>query len=225
MTTTIPRTLLFLAACSLLPTACAKKTDATAANFTAAMSRYLEKRGDLCLGKSVWPIDVTEGEAQSGARNAVQMPALESLGLVSASDADADVKTEDGTVRVKVTRYQLTAAGERYYLTRETEGLTKSGEKATEGDFCAAKLSLDRVVGWELGEGPHPQAVVTYTYRVDAPDWAKTSEARRVFPAVARVIDGEGMAQMKEGFTRAESGWVANELSPGPDLVAQKSSR
>ena len=48
--------------------------------FTRAMNTYLEKRGDLCLAKSSWPIDVTQHEIDIGARNAVQMPVLERLG-------------------------------------------------------------------------------------------------------------------------------------------------
>jgi hypothetical protein len=233
MTSVTPEALLVLVACGFLPTACAKKTDATLANFTRAMSEYLERRGDLCLGKNVWPIDVTEAELASGARNAVQMPVLESLGLVTASDAVALVKDEDDApVRLEVKRYQLTDAGKRHYLTRDqagsdqqAEGLTKAGKRATESDFCVAKLSLDQIARWQLGGGQHSQAVVTYTYRVDAPDWVKTSEARRVFPAVARVLDGEGTAQLKEGFTLTKGGWVANELTPGPDLMARQSSR
>src|ERR1700759_3904937 len=63
--------------------------------FTQGMLSYLAVRGDLCLGKE-FPIDVTERERQAGARNAVQMPVLEHLGLVSSSAAMGQVPTEDG---------------------------------------------------------------------------------------------------------------------------------
>lgn len=224
MTALSTRTFLALTLTALVPAACAKKTDATDANFTAAMNEYLAKRGDLCLGKSVWPIDVTGRDVETGARHAVQMPVLEKLGLVSASDAVAEIRDEDQAITVPVRRYQLTVTGKRYYLTRETGAVTAAGEKVRESDLCAARLSLDKVVGWKLGEGAH-RAIVTYTYHVEAPDWIETSEARRVFPAVDRVLRGDGAAQLTEGFVLTDEGWVANELAPSRALVAEKSPR
>ena len=209
----------------LVLTACAKKTDATVANFTAAMNEYLAQRGDLCLGKSTWPIDVTERDTLTGARDAVQMPVLEKLGLVSSADAIAEIKDEDQVTTVPARRYQLTEAGKRYYLSRETGAVTPTGEKVLASDLCAARLSLDKVVGWKLGDGEQRQAIVTYTYHVEAPEWIETPEARRVFPAVDRVLRGEGAAQLTEGFVLTEQGWVANELAPARALVAEKSPR
>ena len=64
-----------------------KPPEADLQNLTAAMNAYLAKKGDLCLGKTRWPIDVPQREAGTRARNALQMPVLERLGLVSASKA------------------------------------------------------------------------------------------------------------------------------------------
>lgn len=115
----------------------------------AALHAYLAKRGDLCLAKNTWPIDLTQHEIDSGARNALQLPVLERLGLAS----------------------------------------------------------------WELhGSGANRQAVVTYTYRVDAASWTKDAEVQKVFPVVAGVIRGAGTAQLQETFAYRDAGWIAVDL-------------
>ena len=196
--------------------ACGKnRREPSAETFAKGMALYLEKRGDLCVGKSVWPIDVTEGEFRAGARDAVQMPVLEELGLVTSSDAMTAITTEDGTVRHPAKRYKLTGEGRRYFLTRDIPDVGRGGAtKGYQKDFCAAKLSLDRIVGWELTKSASggTQALVTYTYKVRPAPWAERAEAKRVFPAVARVIAGAGTDRLTEGFTLTRDGWVADDL-------------
>ncbi|MET0792402.1 MAG: hypothetical protein ABW061_12845 [Polyangiaceae bacterium] len=175
--------------------------------FTSGMLAYLAARGDLCLGKE-FPLDVTAREAQAGARNAVQMPVLEHLGLVSSAAAMGQVTTEDGPVAVPVTRYQLTASGRQYYLERK---LAK--QDGAHGDLCVAKLSLDRVVSWQVdAQGQGRTAVVNYTYHVHAAPWTQAPELKAVFPAVERVVAGDGHATLQEGFTLTDKGWLPNDV-------------
>ena len=181
---------------------------ATRENFARGTVAYLAARGELCLGKE-FPLDVTEREFASGARNAVQMPVLEHLGLVSSEHAMGQVTTEDGPVAVPVTRFQLTDTGRPYYRAREGAG---EGDKQ-HGDLCVAKLSLNRVVSFEMAEDKR-SAVVSYTYTVQAAPWTRVPEVKAVFPAVDRVVAGAGTALLKEGFTLTNDGWVANELLP-----------
>lgn len=184
----------------------ARQPEANLPNLTAAMNAYLAKKGDLCLGKTQWPIDVPQREAGTRARNAVQMPVLEHLGLVSASTAKVeDAKEGEAHAEIVVTRYALTEEGKKYFHTRETQG-----------DFCAAHLTLDKVVGWEArpdGKGANGKAdasavVVTYTYRVDAAPWTGDADVRNAFPMVDRVVRGAGSMQLKQNFRRTDSGWV-----------------
>jgi hypothetical protein len=190
--------------------ACSKPTDASAANFTAAMNTYLARRGDLCLGKNSWPIDVTEREIDSGARNAVQMPVLEKLGLVSASVAEVDLKDDDEVSHhMKVRRYALTDAGRKFYLMRDT--VQPDGRKIPQGNFCAARLSLDKVVHW-TGTPGGKQMVVSYTYKADPAPWMKDADAQKVFPVVAKVLRGAGNAELTETFRLTDAGWVAADL-------------
>jgi hypothetical protein len=214
--------MLALGACHRAPKRDAKA--ATIENFRSGMLAYLKARGDLCLGKE-FPIDVSELEMQTGSRNALQMPVLEQAGLVVSNDAMGQVKTEDGSVPTKVRRYHLTDAGQRYYLSRPVPGETsRGGQNVVRSELCAAKLSLDKIVGFELtGPSDHPTALVSYTYQVDAAPWARQPDVQQVFPAVLHVIAGQSTAQLKEGFTLTESGWVANELVPlSSDSIAKR---
>jgi hypothetical protein len=186
---------------------CTKNDSPDAEALGTALHAYLAKRGDLCLAKNSWPIDLTQREIDSGARNALQLPVLERLGLARSDVAEVDVDDEGTLHHMKVRRYALTDAGRKFYITRGTAGGARSG------DFCAARLSLDRIVGWELhGSGAQRQAVVTYTYRVDAAPWTNDAEVQKVFPVVAGVIRGAGTAQLQETFAHGDAGWIAIDL-------------
>ena len=187
---------------------CGGRNEVNRDSFTRAMTRYLDQRGELCLAKYDWPIDVTAQDFKAGTRDAVQMPVLEKLGLVNSSEASAEKKQEDApAITVAVRRYQLTENGKKYYLSRRI-----SAQKQV-SDFCAARLKLDQVVSWELGQHDNSvkEATVIYTYQVEAAPWTNDADARRVFPAVARVIEGAGKAQLREGFTLAPDGWRAKD--------------
>lgn len=215
---------LTLCAIPMLPLAllagCAPgKHELNQANLTRAMNDYLGKRGDLCLAKNSWPVVVTEAESQAGSRNALQMPVLERLGLVAGEDALVELAGEDGTAtksaKAHARRYQLTAEGRKYYLARPAHK-TPTGDRFADAahDFCAARLSLDRVVGWEPSNvpGAKNEAVVTYTYKVAPAPWTADRALRAVFPMVDTVIKGAGVMQLKETVVLGARGWEAKDL-------------
>lgn len=91
---------------------CARSAAPSSDQFAAALKDYLAQRGDLCLAKTDWPIDLTQHEIDTGARNALQLPVLERLGLASSTVAEVDVKDDQEMPhRMKVRRYALTEAG------------------------------------------------------------------------------------------------------------------
>lgn len=200
--------ILVCAAISTL-TACDDARLPSEAHFTAGMHAYLARRGELCVGKPAWPIDVTKTEMTTGSRDAVQMPVLERLGLVIGTDAVAEITTEDGPVKTDVRRYTLTAEGRRYYLPRDA----RPGRLASY-DFCAARLTLDKVVGWDAPAKTvvGSTATVEYTYHVEPARWMSDPEAMRAFPMVARVVGGAGKDRLKERFSLTDKGWVAADL-------------
>jgi hypothetical protein len=200
--------LLLLAACSH------DKQTLDHASVAKAMEGYFEKRGDLCLAKSDWPIDVALEEGRSGSRNALQMPALERVGLVESSKALVERSAEDGSKSVaNVTRYRLTAIGNRYYLPRAPHRYPSSNRYAAAGhDLCAVRLSLDKIVGWESPAAGAREAVVTYTYKVVPAPWTGDAGVRQVFPVVDNIIRGAGILQLKETLVLSDGGWEAKDL-------------
>jgi len=181
--------------------------------ITIALRDYLAKQGNFCLGKFDWPIDVSERDVQMGTRDAVQMPVLEKLGLVVSSEASVirgTSATEEEIVLVR--RYALTKAGEKFYLKREAVRTTADGEKTVHyGDFCAAKVSLNRLIRWDEPTivGGYQEIAATYTYKITPAGWAHDEEIRRVFPMIDRIIRGERTLQLQQRFRFVGKSWVA----------------
>lgn len=171
--------------------------------FTPAVEKYLQQKGNFCLGKFDWPISVTDDDRRTGTNDALQMPVLEKLGLV-ASAAGADLH---------VTQYALTEEGKKYYLVKRTVTLGPADKPIEHpGDFCAATLVLDKVVSWEPPAvvNGKPQTTVMYTYKVaSAASWARDPDIQRVFPMIHKVLDGAGSMQLMQGFIWSNTGWIA----------------
>jgi hypothetical protein len=178
--------------------------------LAAGLSKYLAQHGDVCVGKFDWPIDVAPGDAEAGSRDAVQLPVLEQLGLVDAASGMV-VRTDKEGVRqeVPVQRYSLTEAGKKFYLKRDTTTVSKSGEKiARQGDFCAGKLRLVKVVGWDA-----TTETASYTYKFVAAPWMLEPSAQQVFPMIAYIMKGEGRLQMKQRLRLNRGRWVGVQAS------------
>jgi hypothetical protein len=208
ITTETPMTLLktlWLPGLLVLALAGCHRTDTTTAasepNFAKAMTTYLAKRGDLCIGRGTWPIDVTQEELALGSRNALQMPVLEKLGLA------ASVPMDHGR------RYQLTESGKQYFLAREPRR-NASAARSADHDLCAGRLSLRKVVRWDppTSGGEGAQTVLTYTYDMAPAPWTADVDARRVFPVVDRIVRGAGVLELKESMVLTREGWQAKDL-------------
>ena len=179
----------------------------------AVVANYLAGHGDFCLGKSDWPVDISALDERARGRDVVQMPVLESLGIVRASAATAlrveGPGAEEGgaPLPVAVTRYELTPLGERFM--RDREVLVARGEgdlRVRRRDMCAAHLSLAEVVAVAPGDGPRA-FVATYTYEAQPAPWATAADFQRAFPMAARVIGGSHQLQLKQAFQWSEGAW------------------
>jgi hypothetical protein len=192
-----------------------KSQDVSRENFTATINDFLAKRGHLCLAKYDWPIYVTTDDVAAGTRDAVQMPVLEKLGLVAGKNMIVG-RTDDAGKKItaEARQYQLTEEGKKYYLNIPEVVQTATSKVTHPGDFCAATLTLDKVVGWERPsqvEGKLATSVI-YTYKIDPAPWAKNADAQRVFPMIKRVVEGAGTMQLREGVYLTADGWVADEV-------------
>jgi hypothetical protein len=212
---TIQLGLALATACSFAPNAFAAQPHVAAKadqkNLSAALQQYLARQGDLCLGKFDWPIDVSLAEFPDRSRNALQMPVLEKLGLVSASDSTIIHKSEEGSeTTLAAKRYALTDVGSKYYIPRMSPALAGGEPVVHHHDFCAGKVSLKKIVHWETPSqvDGHLQTVVTYTYTFAPAAWANDGDIRRVFPMLDQVIKGQGSMELQQRLQLADGKWV-----------------
>jgi hypothetical protein len=173
-----------------------------------AVRKYLEEKGNFCLGKFEWPIAVSDEDRKAGTNNALQMPVLEKLGLVAVSDSPGDPTIKN---------YSLTEEGQKYYLTKQTITVNSAGQRIRHpGDLCPAKLQLDKVVAWDppsVVEGK-TQTTVKFTYRIaKAAEWTQDPDVRKVFPMIAKILDSAGSQQLMQLFVWSGHAWVAR--TPG----------
>jgi len=204
-----------LIALSLLTGCHQQRQEANMSNFTATINDFLAQRGHLCLAKYDWPIYVTTEDQANGTRDALQMPVLEKLGLVAGKDMMVERTDSNGKkITAQARQYQLTTEGQKYYLHIPEVVATAATRVTHPADFCVATLKLDKIAGWEPPMKMNGQTVtsVAYTYQIDPAPWAKTPEFQHVFPMVARVIEGAGTMQLREGVHLTPKGWVADEI-------------
>ncbi|MDR3415242.1 MAG: hypothetical protein P4L83_03565 [Nevskia sp.] len=175
--------------------------------LTLAVKQYLTDHGDLCVGKSTWPRDLTAEDRQSYSNDAVQLPVLERLGLVESKEIPAQAAASSAPVR----RYSLTAKGRQYYLQKKRTTLDVHGQPVEQdADLCLASLSLDKVVKWSPPEQVHGhlETVVRYTYSIKSADWMTDPEAREAFPVVSRIIRGQNNLLMSVNVRLQDGRWM-----------------
>jgi hypothetical protein len=202
--------------------ACGSKTDPTEKNFGAALSQYFDKKGDLCLGVTQWPLDLSEADRRlqksMPTGTAGRMAALEAAGLVTGAMTDVEQKTffGDRTVKVTVKRYTVTEAAKPFYHEKDVTAFSLDGPKTVkQGDLCYGRKALDKVVKWEgpMKLGEYQEAGVTYLYKIDGlADWAQRPELRATFPAMAKIVDGAGKLNQTHAVKLTSVGWEAKGL-------------
>jgi hypothetical protein len=177
-----------------------------------ALQKYLSTQGHVCVGKFTWPVDVKEADFKVAARNAVQMPALEKLGLVKSSDAVVQQVQDNIPQTIPVKRYYLTDTGREYYIAKDAVVRGPEGNNVEyHKDLCGITLTLDRIVRWE--EAPSTSntrsGTLYYTYHATPADWVRSPDARRVFPMLDRILKGDGAFQLQQRLQLLNDEWVA----------------
>jgi hypothetical protein len=171
-------------------------------DLVPAVKAFLADHGDLCLAWYTWPRDLTAAAQQTGMNEAVQLPVLERLGIVTSAQLAASPPTK---------RYTLTAKGRQYYLQKKRTILNvHSQPEEHDADFCVAHLTLDKVVKWSPPESVNGylETMVRYTYHIKAADWMADPEAQKVFPVVDRIIRGQGKLLMSASAQLQDGKWV-----------------
>lgn len=212
------RKILFVILCgTILLTGCGSKSDENKKNFSEAIEKYLDKKGDLCLNLKKWPVDINAYELKnikfSPSGRAAKMSALESIGFVSSSSVETEQKLSffgERTQKVVVKRYALTEMGKKYFHEKESEKQSNATDKDSQGDICYGKQSLDEVVKWEtaLQLGDFKAINVKYLYNIDElAGWAKNSSIQAAFPFVKEEIDNAGNKKQSIDLKLTSDGW------------------
>jgi len=208
-----------LTALALLSATCAQADDAPAdrANLSAALKDFLAQRGDVCLAKYDWPIDVSARDVAQRTRDALQMPVLQREGLVQSRDGYVIYKTEgQDEESVPTQRYELTPLGRQFYKVRETVSHPNGAASVVHhGDLCAGRLELGAIAS--ITEPPAVaggmrRASVSYLYRFKPAPWAEKEQVRSVFPMLDMLVRMQGKTPMTQNFHLEEQGkrWVAD---------------
>jgi hypothetical protein len=194
--------LLVLAACNS-----AKNPNDT--NFTKAINFYLAKHGEACtvIGRQ-FPIDVPRSEQDEQYGIGPKLAALEQVGLVGVTDTTAVVHgmldpLRGSTPPQPVKRYELTAAGKKYFQ-------QLPGTVGQTSGFCYGQKSVDSIVKWmePATVGTSSQTEVTYTYRiVDAAGWAERPEVQQAFSDIRTTVNGASKTTEVAGLQLTCKGW------------------
>ena len=180
--------------------------------LTRALNQYLAVSGDLCLGKFDWPIDVSPQDFLDRTRDALQMPVLEKLNLVTVSPGTVKRTIDDVEQVVKVNQYALSAIGKIYYLNRKSQVALSTGEVLThDHDLCGGRVKLDKLVRWDPPAKTDAgwETTLHYTYRFTPTWWAQAPEVQEVFPVFPILIKGQGQLKLDQRFRWDGRHWVA----------------
>lgn len=199
----------------LFLSSCSSETEPGEKNFAAAISAYLEKKGELCLSAETWPIDVPEREllTESRSSDATRMSAMKDVGLVASSVQEIEIKSWDEKPpgrKTKVTRYALTEKGMSFFRPDES---AKPDERR--GSLCYGQKALDRIVKWDgpIKLGDYQEAGVKYLYKIDnLAEWAKDEKIQATYPSIKYDVDGIGKTQQSHGVKLTSIGWEANGI-------------
>jgi hypothetical protein len=193
--------------------ACGSKTDTNAKNLGDEISRFLAKNGALCLGAKRWPVDIPESTALASSKPGTvgnELAALKTLGLLDAEITQAAVEGSGGKP-VRVVRYTLTEKAVPFFRQQEVKDFTVNGMQTFKGgEFCVAKVVLDKVVKWDapMKLGDYEETSVTYTYKVsDVADWERRPEFAAAYPKVVKFIGDSGKMELTAKLKKTSEGW------------------
>jgi|HubBroStandDraft_1064217.scaffolds.fasta_scaffold01679_4 hypothetical protein len=172
--------------------------------FAAGVQKFLDDKGGYCLGKPDWPRLVTDVDRRKHKPDALQMPVLEHLGVVSGAPVPSDSTN---------IQYSLTAAGRKFYVDYPATSLAAAGQAPPRpGDLCVAQLRVLKVTKWtpiQTGDGIST-TMVSYTYEISgAAPWTDDPDFRKVFPVVAEILSSGNKLEMMLPLQWTGRAWVA----------------
>ncbi|MFV0476433.1 MAG: hypothetical protein ACK5ME_01210 [Parahaliea sp.] len=215
------KSIIMLAAAGMTTlTACGSKTDVSEKNFAAAMTQYLDVKGELCLGTTEWPADLSESDLKHKTRQTRRMIALEAAGLVKGEDTEIDAVSLFGKPtgnKITIKRYTLTDAANAFTQQKEVTTISLNGSKiAIQTDLCWGKKVLDKVVKWEgpMVSGDYQEARVYYTYQIsNLAEWTNKPEIQEAFSKIKYTLENAGSEEERHIVKLTSEGWEPKGLN------------
>ena len=195
---------------------CGSKTDANEKNFSAVIAN--EEKTGICLPFEKWPYRVEVSDVTRMG----QLAALETAGLVSGADFEADEhRLFSTTVRnIKLKIFSLTEEGKKFFR----ENRTSNAGAFVNGNLCYGKLALDKVIKWETPT--NSTANVTFSVKLEGvADWVKKPELLAVFPGAAKAIgfnEAKVEKEVKAALKLTNLGWESDEDQERQRLFGKK---
>lgn len=199
--------------CVASSSAFADAAPANRSNLGQALQAFLSERGEICLAKYDWPVDVSARDVAKRTRDALQLPVLESEGLVRSREGVVVWRTDGVEEPVPTRRYELTELGRQFYKIREFSTQLHGATVTHHGDLCAGRLALDAitVITEPLAAADTSRtASASYRYRFTPEPWASKPQVRAVFPMIDTLIREQGRMEMSQGFHFDGRQWVAD---------------
>jgi len=204
MSRVFTRTLIGLALLSSVWLAgCDSKNDANEKNLAAAMTQYLDKRGQLCRTVSMrFPVDLAPEEVANPGPNstAAQMAALVAVGLMDKQLVQVqDIWSFSSRL---ITRHRHTwNDAAKPYLNKRNE-------------LCYGQMALDKITKWDVpaqSDG-RTQTRATYTAKVvNIPAWTQNAQMEQAF-SFAKTIAEVNSKPRQHPLVLTNQGWEAAGL-------------
>lgn len=204
------RSIVLFVSSLLLVSGCNSAKKPGDSTFKAAINQYLYTNGKTCIpALHPFPIDIPVARLHDSSGTAAEMAALESAGLLHSNDTTAVVHgmldaLRGSTPPQPVKRYEMTAAGEKYFQQYPTVIGQANG-------FCYGLKQVDSIVKWDepVTQGSYSVTRVTYTYKLEQlADWATQPGIQSTFPVVKATLD-QAKTDQEIDLHLTNKGWEA----------------
>jgi hypothetical protein len=205
----MPRLSLISIAGLVFLVACNTTRKPSSENCAKAIDQYLTQHGETCTSIiRPFPIDIPASAQQSQYGFGPQLAVLQQAGLVSETDTIAVVHGMLDALRGSippqpVKRFQLTAAGQKYF--RQVPGTFGQ----TSG-LCYGQKTVGSVLKWSdpVTMGGYSHIEVTYTYKIaNLASWAERPDVQRTFPDIGSTVSGISKTSQTVGLQLTDNRW------------------
>lgn len=192
---------------------CGDPKEASKPNFEKAINAYFQTAPE-CIDVFVRDkLPVTVQVSGYSTSKVERYDRFVKVGLLKATDGEAESAGLFSKERVKTRQYELTDEGKRYYFEDASNPVLVFAVGASRG-FCFGKRSVAEIKNFSEPSNLDGLTVsqVNFTYRIsDVAKWSEDSDIRAAFPEMAKklttpAVDG------KATLVKTGDGWVHESM-------------